>query len=178
MNLSKQAINRFSSQHKIIKQYIDGLPPEALFNNFDSGLWSIHETIAYLCRYQYEFLNRINLICNNVNPYFPKYDVCNDREFKFTVARSTGALLHEIYRIRQHMVQLLKTLPENYGSRTGTHAVLGKMNLNQWLEFFLLHEMMQLFKIFKLSERFQTSEITPDHVIPMPWLQERMDEIA
>lgn len=178
MRLSDQAISRFSSQHKIIKQYIDHLPPEALHKRFNSGRWSIHDTIAYLCRYQYVFLNRINLLCNSVDPYFEMYQSHTDPEFQFTAARSTGALLHEIYRIREHMIQLFKKLPENYGCRLGIHAVLGKMNLSQWLELFLLHETTQLFKIFKMAGRLSSSELKQDNVIQMPWLQQKIDEIA
>ena len=87
-------------------------------------------------------------------------------------------MLHEIYRVRQELIDQLEKLNENYGSRIGTHAILGKMSLSQWIEFFLLHESNQLFKIFKTAGSFWSFGINQDNIISMPRLQQPMDELA
>jgi hypothetical protein len=177
MKLSEQALSRFTIQHKMIRTYIDGLPPEAIYQRYNPDLWSIHETIAYLCRYQYVFLSRINKICTEFDPFFERYEPETDPELPFTIARTTGSLLHEIDRIRMDLVHFLKELPEHYDSRIGSHAILGTMKLSQWLEFFLLHESSQLFKIFKLSGTFFSSYMQ-NKIARMPFLLNRIDEIA
>ena len=178
MEIPNQTLDRFSSQHKIIKYYIDGLPPEAIYKRLSPDRWSIHEIVSYLCRYQYIFLKRIKAITTEVNPFFEMYKPDDDHEFSFTAAKTTGSLLHEIYRVRHEMVLILEKLAENDSLRTGTHAIMGKMNLCQWLEFFLLHESNQLFKIFKSAGCFWSFGMNQDNVISMPRMQSQMDEMA
>jgi len=178
MELSAETFNRFATQHKIIKNYIDGLPPEAIYKRLNPDKWSIHEIIAYMCRYQYVFLNRIKEIVSEINPFFEIYKPEEDAEFTFTAAKTTGSLLHEIYRIRQELLILLEGLTEHQGSRIGTHAILGKMNLCQWVEFFLLHESNQLFKIFKTAGNFWSFGNNQDNIISLPRLQNQIDELA
>lgn len=178
MEISAHTLTRLSTQHKIIKYYIDGLPPEAIYKRLSSDKWSIHELIAYLCRYQYIFLCRIKAISSEVNPFFEMYKPDEDPEYLFTAAKTTGSLLHEIYRIRQDMISQLEKLENNSGSRIGTHAILGKMTLAQWIEFFLLHESNQLFKIFKAAGNFWSFGASQDNIISMPRMHNQMDELA
>ena len=178
MELPAETFNRFATQHKIIKYYIDGLPPEAIYKRLSPDKWSIHEIIAYMCRYQYVFFNRIKEIASEVNPFFETYKPDEDPEFSFTAAKTTGSLLHEIYRVRQDIISLIENLGEKQSLRFGTHAILGKMNLGQWIEFFLLHESNQLFKIFKTAGSFWSFGINEDNIISLPRLQTQMDELA
>lgn len=178
MEISALALNRFLSQHKIIKHYIDGLPPEAITKRLYPDKWSIHEIIAYLCRYQYIFFGRIKSITSEVNPFFEMYKPDEDTEYRFTVAKSTGSLLHEIYRIRQEIINLLENLNEQSAPRIGTHAILGKMTLAQWMEFFLLHESNQLFKIFKAAGNFWSFGASHDNIFSMPRMHGQVDELA
>lgn len=170
---------RFSSQHKIIKHYIDDLPPEAIYKRRDPSKWSIHENIAYLCRYQEVLMDRIRLILNEVNPYFAMYQPEEDPEFRYTAAKTTGSLLHCLYRVRHELLIMLEDLrPENY-ARMGTHSRLGKMNIPQWIEFFLLHESNQLYKIFKLSGSFWSTENSDqENIIYMPGINHVIDDLA
>jgi DinB superfamily len=178
MGLHEQTINRLCNQYKIIRHYIDDLPPQAIVTRFNPDKWSIHETIAYLSRYHYVFMNRIKDIRTQVNPFFEVYDPEQDPEFRFTTAHSTGSLLHEIDRLRTNLKHDLEIIPVCECSRVGTHAVLGKMNLCQWLEFFLLHESNQLYKIFRLATSFWSNAyIDQGNVITMP-LNYAFDERA
>jgi hypothetical protein len=178
MEIPAETFSRFATQHKIIKYYIDGLPPEAIYKRLGPDKWSIHEIIAYMCRYQYVFFNRIKEITSEVNPFFETYKPEEDVEFSFTAAKTTGSLLHEIYRIRQDIITVIENLADNQCLRFGTHAILGKMNLCQWVEFFLLHESNQLFKIFKTAGSFWAFGINEDNIISLPRMQTQMDELA
>lgn len=179
MQIHEETLKRFSSQHKIIKHYIDDLPPEGIYKRADPSRWSIHENIAYLCRYQEIFMERIRLILDEVNPYFKIYRPEEDPELKFTAARTTGSLLHCLYRIRHEMLIMIEDLNPEYYARIGIHSRLGKMNIPQWIEFFLLHESNQLFKIFKLSGSFWSAEnSTNENIIYMPGINNVIDDLA
>ena len=179
MEIHAETMNRFTNQHKIVKHYIDDLPSQAIHTRPSPERWSIHETIAYLCRYQYIFMDRLNTMRSEINPFFHVYNPENDPKYQFTVARSTGALLHEIYRVREDMKVMLSNLSLTECSRLGTHAVLGRMSICQWVEFFLLHESNQFYKIFKLAGNFwSNNSIHHRNVISMPMAGNQMDEMA
>jgi hypothetical protein len=179
MILSDRTLERFCSQHKSIKSYIDNLPPEAIYNRLFDDKFSIHETIAYLTRYHHVFMDRLQKMKNEINPFFDVYKPDEDPEFKFTSAKTTGSLLHELYRLREELLLVLEELPMEESSRVGTHAVLGKMSINQWIEFFLLHESNQLFKIFKLAGSFWSTEVNKNNrTIYLPRLRNNIDELA
>jgi hypothetical protein len=179
MEIHAETMNRFCNQYRIVKHYIEDLPSQAIHNRFVADKWSIHETIAYLCRYQYVFMDRLKKINSEVNPFFMAYQADDDPEYQFTAARTTGALLHEIYRIRDDMKRMLHNLSAAECSRVGTHAVLGRMNVCQWVEFFLLHESNQFYKIFKLAGNFwSNSSAHHGNVISMPMAIKQADELA
>lgn len=179
MNLNPHTVERLYHQHKSLKCYIDDLPPEAIYTRLSSDKFSIHETISYLTRYHHIFLNRLVKMMEEVNPFFEVYKPDCDSEFHFTCAKSTGSLLHELYRLRSDIIAKIESLPaENY-ARVGTHSVLGKMNISNWIEFFLLHESNQLFRIFKLAGSFWTTELgQQSNIIYLPRLADYIDELA
>jgi hypothetical protein len=184
VNLCETTLTRFNSQHKTIKNYIDDLPPGAIYNRLSHDKYSIHETIAYLTRYHFIFLDRLRRILSEVDPFFKLYRPDDDNDYHFAVAKTTGSLLHDLYRTRSDIYMLLNEAKENEYSRCGTHAFLGKMNIHQWLEFFLLHEANQLFRIFKLAGGFWSManarsavEDIPG-VIYLPGLSYQVDELA
>jgi hypothetical protein len=179
MNLNPHTVERLNQQHKMLKHYIDDLPPEAIYTRLSSDKFSIHETIAYLTRYHHIFLDRLIKMMDEVNPYFEVYKPDEDSEFHFTCAKSTGSLLHELYRLRCDIIAKLESLPSENFSRVGTHAVLGRMNISQWIEFFLLHESNQLFRVFKLAGSFWSAELgQQSNVIYLPRLSNYIDELA
>lgn len=179
MNLYPHTVERLCHQHKTLKCYIDDLPPEAIYNRLSSDKFSIHETISYLTRYHHIFLNRLVRMMDEVNPFFEVYKPDDDSEFHFTCAKSTGSLLHELYRLRSDIILRIENLPSENFARVGTHSVLGRMNISQWLEFFLLHESNQLFRIFKLAGGFWSAELgQQNNVIYLPRLSNYIDELA
>jgi Protein of unknown function (DUF1569) len=47
------------------------------------------------------------------------------------------------------------SIKDEYLKKTGTHPAFGILTIEQWLNFFLLHEAHHLFTIFKLASEFQ-----------------------
>jgi hypothetical protein len=179
MTLHPHSVERFCNQHKTLRIYIDDLPPEAIYNRIDDDKFSIHETIAYLTRFHRVFLDRITGMMREVNPYFEVYKPDLDPDFSFSCAKSTGSLLHELFRMRSEIWKTLEEMPDSHYLRVGTHAVLGMMNVSQWVEFFLLHESSRLFRIFKMAGSFWTKEMgTKSNIIYLPRLSNYSDELA
>ncbi|HEY0896516.1 MAG TPA: DinB family protein [Sphingobacteriaceae bacterium] len=178
MQIHPETLNRFGSQHKIIKHYIDDLPPEAIHNRLDPVNWSIHETIAYLVRYQNLLMDRLHLILEEIDPYFSIYQPQEDPEFRCTAAKTTGSLLHQLYRVREELLMMLEKMKPEQFARVGTHARLGRMNIPQWIEFFLLHEATQLFKIFKLAGSFWSMDNSRNNIIYLSNVKNVIDDLA
>ena len=151
MKIQAQTYNRFVNQHQLIKSYIDNLSPDAINNKLSPEKRSIHETVAFICRYQYIFLDRLNRMLNETTPSFKKYNAVADEEYHAYACRSTGALLHELYRVRDEIKILINQLDTHQCARTGIHEKKGKMNVSEWLDFFLLQESKHLYKIFKMA---------------------------
>ena len=52
---------------------------------------------------------------------------------------------------RSEIIDYIRELKDTDIVKTGTHQKFGKMNIVQWIEFFLLHEAHHIYTIFKLS---------------------------
>ena len=61
---------RLQYQHKTLVDLIDGLNDEYIRRNVIPGKWSIFENIVHLQTYQHTFLNRIQKMLNDDNPFF------------------------------------------------------------------------------------------------------------
>ena len=59
--------------------------------------------------------------------------------------------MQDLLTTRKEMAAGILSFPEDDLVKSGTHPLFGKMNLVQWLNFFLLHEAHHLFTIFKMT---------------------------
>jgi len=137
-------------QRESLKGMIAGLTDEQVRREVLAGKWSIFENIAHLATYQHAFLQRISRIVNEQNPVFGRYNAESDPLFHDYCTRTTKAILDDLVITRNELVSDIRSLDDDTMLRTGEHPVFGKMNLLQWLNFFLLHEAHHLFTIFKL----------------------------
>lgn len=62
-----------------------------------------------------------------------------------------GDLLSALYRNRRALIGLILNLSEGDLAKIGTHKKFGKLNIVQWVEFFVLHEAHHLYMIFQLA---------------------------
>jgi hypothetical protein len=101
--------------------------------------------------YQHAVIKRIQQILDGDNPTFDRYIAEADPLFHENCAKSTREVMQDLLHIRKEMSAGLLSFTETDLKKTGQHPVFGKMNLVQWLNFFLLHEAHHLFTIFKLA---------------------------
>ena len=149
--LSKSQQTRLHFQHEAIEQMLTHTPPEKRTKEIQAGKWSIQENLAHLARYQEVFIERIHLILTGKQPSFARYSAEEDPEFANTRIKSFPDLMQDLKKNRQEIIGLLDDLPDQELQKTGSHPVMGSLELTEWIEFFLLHEAHHMLTIYKLA---------------------------
>lgn len=142
---------RLQYQHKSLLDLIDDLSDEQIRMQVNPGKWSIFENIVHLQTYQHSTVKRIRRILDEDNPSFERYTAEADPLFHDNCAKSTREIMQDMLTIRKEMSAGILSFTEADLRKTGEHPVFGKMNLVEWLNFFLLHEAHHLFTIFKMA---------------------------
>ena len=150
MELYKALIDRLTSQHLIIRELTSNVTEEQFDNKPSPGTWSIHDNIAHITMYHLVFYRRLQMIIENEGLKFERYNPDEDMDFKNWQKMSTDDLLNKLNENRKLLVDFIFSLKENQLSRSATHQKFGKMNVVEWIEFFLLHEAHHIYTIFKL----------------------------
>jgi uncharacterized damage-inducible protein DinB len=151
MPIPSSISTRLQYQHKSLLDLIEGLSDEQIRMQVNSGKWSIFENIVHLQTYQHSTVKRIRLILDEENPSFERYTAEADPLFHDNCTKSTREIMKDMLTIRKEMSAGILSFTENDLKKTGEHPVFGKMNLLEWLNFFLLHEAHHLFTIFKMA---------------------------
>lgn len=136
---------------------IDGLSDEMIRRQMIPGKWSIFENIVHLQTYQHTFCARMKQILAGSNPSFTRYTAEADPMFLDNCHKTMREIMQDLLSMRKHMHNEIAALSEEELVKTGTHPVFGKMDILQWLNFFLLHEAHHMFTIFKLSGELKRS---------------------
>lgn len=151
MQIPSSVSTRLQYQHKSLLDIIDGLSDEQIRLPVYPGKWSIFENIVHLQAYQHASIARVRGILDQDNPQYEPYVAGNDPVFVDNCAKSTREVMQDLITTRKEMSAGILSFTENDLKRTSYHSVYGKMNLVQWLNFFLLHEAHHLFTIFKMA---------------------------
>ena len=132
----------------------DALPIRLQLN---PGKWSIFENIVHLQTYQHAFISRIRKILDEENPVFDRYTAEADPLFHDNCTRSSREVMADLLTTRKELSNGILSFKETDLVKHGIHPAYGKMNLLQWLNFFLLHEAHHLFTIFKMGAELKKS---------------------
>ena len=151
MQLSSAISTRLHYQHKVLVEILDGLSDEQIRRQLNPGKWSIFENVVHLQAFQHKFIERVQQILKNEEPVFDRYTAEGDPLFLDNCHKSTREVMQDLLTTRKEMTAEIVSFKETDFDKRGTHIVYGKMNLHQWLNFFLLHEAHHLFTIFKLA---------------------------
>ena len=151
MQIPSSVSTRLQYQHKSLLDIIDGLSDEQIRLQLYPGKWSIFENIVHLQTYQHVLIERIRRILNQDNPVFERYTADADPRFLDNCGKSSREILQDLISTRKEISAGLLSFSANDLIQIGVHPAYGKMNLLQWLNFFLLHEAHHLFTIFKTA---------------------------
>jgi len=151
MPLSSSVQARLKYQHETLNELTKGLTEEQLKERINPDKWSAFENIVHLAAYQPSFLQRLQLITHKNNPLFERYIADNDPVFHQYMAWSVKELLEDLSTQRFLINNHITNLGETTLRREGIHPLYGSFSINQWADFFLLHEAHHLFTIFMLT---------------------------
>jgi uncharacterized damage-inducible protein DinB len=154
MQMPSSVSTRLQYQHKSLLDVIDGLSDEQIRMQVNPGKWSIFENIVHLQTYQHAFIARVRKILDEDKPSFDRYTAESDPLFYDNCAKTSREVMQDLVTVRKEMAAGILSFKETDLDRAGYHPVYGKMNIVQWLNFFLLHEAHHLFTILKLTAAF------------------------
>jgi len=150
--LSQSQLSRLQHQHETVVEMCKGLNEQELRMRPDTGKWSPFENIAHLASYQEIFIQRLKKIQKKEKPSFGRYVAEQDPRFEEVCQMELHQLNEHLFTYRFLIANFISSLGEPDFRRTAMHPVYGELDVNRWLEFFLLHEAHHLFTIFKLLQ--------------------------
>ncbi len=143
--------DRLNSQHLAIKELIKNLDEGIINRRSETGKWSIQENLVHIVSYHQVFLERMDKIIKNDNPYFDRYKSDGDSNFSRLQKLNSEELLNHLEEERKKVTNIIFSINKNELQKFGTHQKFGVMNAVEWIEFFLLHEAHHIYTIFKIS---------------------------
>ena len=150
MPLSVSILSRLKYQHETISALIAGVSEDQLRQRNASGKWSVFENMAHLAAYQPVFIGRVGRIEKGEAPVFDRYVAEEDPLFPSYVDKGLEELIRVITRDRSDLIGKAEGFDDAALGRTGLHPKFGLLTLEQWMDFFLLHEAHHLFTMFRL----------------------------
>lgn len=157
MQMPSSISTRLQYQHKSLLDILDGLSDEQIRLQLNPGKWSIFENIVHLQTYQHAFIGRIRKILAEESPVFDRYTAEADPLFHENCAKSSREVMADLLTTRKELSNGILSFKETDLEKEGSHPAYGRMNLLQWLNFFLLHEAHHLFTIFKMGAELKKS---------------------
>jgi len=151
MQMPSSISTRLQYQHKSLLDILDGLSDEQIRLQLNPGKWSIFENIVHLQTYQHAFIGRVKKILDEENPVFDRYTAEADPLFHDNCTKSSREVMADLLTTRKELSNGILSFKETDLEKQGIHPAYGKMNLVQWMNFFLLHEAHHLFVIFKMA---------------------------
>ena len=146
--MSPWIAQRLAHQLESVTIVVEGISPEALRTRPKSGKWSAHENLAHLVQHHRATLARIKRILTEDRPQLPSYKAESDPDWPGVSAAETTEVLNQLNACRIELRRFVEGLSSAELARTGIHPAFGAMNVEQWLEFFLLHEAHHLYVAF------------------------------
>jgi hypothetical protein len=153
MQVYRSLEQRLKNQHETIEVIVAGLPVGKIYEKIAKDRWTIHDNIAHLAKYQPVFIERIDLILNNNDPFFERYSAETDPGFEEWRTWEHNKLFLRLKYDRLLICNKILNLPGEKLNRNGIHPKFGRLTILEWTEFFLLHEAHHIFTIFQLAHQ-------------------------
>lgn len=158
MSLHSSLLTGLENQYLQINAIIGTLAPTRLTKRPAPDKWSIHDSVAHLARYQVVFIERLNRIQAENAPAFGRYKAEEDPGFEDIRKQSTNELLEFLCQEREKIRTMVLSYSEVQIKRIGVHPKFGNLTVEQWLQFFVLHEAHHIFTIFQLTNDVAMNE--------------------
>ncbi len=113
--------NSLAATPKILTNLLSSIPSEKYKLQRISGKWSLHEQVCHLVDAQQILIERFKIFENEEHPHIKNYDPHSADAVDKYLKMDMNAALDSFPTIRNEMIEMLKSYPDSYWNKTGTH---------------------------------------------------------
>jgi len=132
----------------ILEKLLHSAPHEVLQWKPAPDRWSISEVLAHLLDVEQMFSERVRRMVEEQSPQLPEFD-----EKAVQTKYSSGTAMEHLRKFcheRDRSVATLRYLPASAGARTGQHAKLGTITVNEQMNEWAFHDLGHIRQIAEL----------------------------
>ncbi len=153
--MTASILYRIKNQYHQVDDLLYGLSDDFMCHRHKIGKWSIQENLAHLGRYHEVFNKRLGLILTHDTPIFERYKAEEDPMFEFWLKLTLKEIIAKTKGYRKLLSERIYELNDQQVKRIGIHPKLGRLNVTEWIAFFLLHETHHFYTMFWLKNEFK-----------------------
>jgi uncharacterized damage-inducible protein DinB len=116
-----------------------------------AGEWSAAQVIGHMAAAEFYFLERINLLLRQDNPYLHSFGAAATERQETMMANDAGTNLAAFNDLRGESVSTLMSLALNLWTRSGTHETEGTMSVEDVVEMMIVHDTDHIAQIEALA---------------------------
>ena len=140
-------ISRLRGQAVFLSTILREGDPAALTARPQSTAWSCVEIVAHLGRYNELLVERLHRIATEASPRLARYRAEEDPRWAEWSGLSIDEAIRGYRRSRSLLMKSVRTLTPAQRRRYGIHPLLGRLTVDQWLNFFLVHEGHHIYRL-------------------------------
>lgn len=153
--MNPSILYRIKNQYHQVDDLLYEVSQHFMCHRHKPGKWSIQENLAHLGRYHEVFNERLALILIDTTPIFERYKAEEDPLFRSWLKLPVKQITAETKNYRKVLSEKVCKLDNQQAKRIGIHPKLGRLEVIDWIEFFLLHEAHHFYTIFWLLKEFK-----------------------
>jgi hypothetical protein len=116
-----------------------------------AGEWGADEISAHIAAGEFFYLDRLNQLLNQNNPYLHSFAAAADARMQELMAQDRAANLAEYGNLRGETVSLLMGMTLVDWQRTGMHQTLGEISIEDVVEEMIDHDADHLAQLRDLA---------------------------
>ncbi len=114
-------LNSLATTPQILSELVSTIHPDKFKLQRIPGKWSLHEQICHLVDAQQILIDRFKIFEKETHPHIQNYDPPSPDAFDKYLNMDMEVEMNRFPRIRREMIDMLKSYPDTYWSKTGTH---------------------------------------------------------
>ncbi|HYG76166.1 MAG TPA: DinB family protein [Planctomycetota bacterium] len=145
------AVSRLiDSLHETLK-YFDQ-PVATMERSYGPGKWTLREILVHLSDTETVLLDRLRRLAAEEKPLLTAFDENRWASTLFYKQRDLNLARAQFEAARRGIIELVRTLPDSFDSKTGMHSEAGPLTFGQMLEKVGSHNVHHLEQIKAIAE--------------------------
>jgi hypothetical protein len=135
----------------VLRALLDHIPRHRYRERRLAGKWTLHEQVCHLVDAQAILIGRFKQFEREVNPHISAHDPVGDQDPDHYLDMELDAALARFPRIRNDMVAMLRSYPDTYWNKAGSHDQFEPYNTQLLLNHCLAADYSHIFSIEQLG---------------------------